>query len=79
MRLQRNSTTNLAECLIYNNDIIMVTVTRNVLPLTFCDVDTTHEMRDWAGEMAQQLRALAALLEVLNSITSKHMAAHNPL
>jgi hypothetical protein len=32
-----------------------------------------------AGEMAQQLRALAALPEVLNSIPSNHMVAHNHL
>jgi hypothetical protein len=32
-----------------------------------------------AGEMTQQLRALAALLEVLGSIPSNHMVAHNHL
>jgi hypothetical protein len=31
----------------------------------------------WAGEMAQQLRALTALPEVLSSIPSNHMVAHN--
>ena len=31
----------------------------------------------WAGEMAQQLRALTALQEVLSSILSNHMVAHN--
>jgi hypothetical protein len=30
-------------------------------------------------EMAQQLRALAALSEVLSSISSNHMVAHNHL
>ena len=30
-----------------------------------------------AGKMAQQLRALAALPEVLGSIPSNHMVAHN--
>jgi hypothetical protein len=30
-----------------------------------------------AGEMAQRLRALAALPEVLSSIPSNHMVAHN--
>jgi hypothetical protein len=30
-----------------------------------------------AGEMAQQLRALAILPEVLGSMPSNHMAAHN--
>jgi hypothetical protein len=34
----------------------------------------------WGGrEMAQQLRALAALPEVLSSIPSNHMVAHNYL
>ena len=32
-----------------------------------------------AGEVAQQLRALTALLEVLSSIPSNHMVAHKHL
>jgi hypothetical protein len=32
-----------------------------------------------AGEMAQQLRALTALPEVLSSIPSNHMVAYNHL
>jgi hypothetical protein len=32
-----------------------------------------------AGEMAQQLRALTALLEVLSSNSNNHMVAHNHL
>jgi hypothetical protein len=32
-----------------------------------------------AGEMAQQLRALTALLKVLSSNLSNHMVAHNHL
>jgi hypothetical protein len=32
-----------------------------------------------AGEMAQWLRALTALLKVLSSNTSNHMVAHNHL
>jgi hypothetical protein len=32
-----------------------------------------------AGEMAQQLRALAALPEVLSTNPSNHMVAHNHL
>ena len=32
-----------------------------------------------AGEMAQPLRALTALLEVLSSIPTNHMVAHNHL
>jgi hypothetical protein len=39
-----------------------------------------HLRTQWrAGEMAQQLRALTALLEVLSSIPSNHMVAHNYL
>jgi hypothetical protein len=34
---------------------------------------------DWAGEMAQRLRALTALPEVLSSVPSNHMVAHNHL
>jgi hypothetical protein len=33
----------------------------------------------WAGEMAQQVRALAVLPEVLSSIPSSHMVAHSHL
>jgi hypothetical protein len=33
----------------------------------------------WAGEMAQWLRALTALLKVLSSIPSNHMVAYNHL
>ena len=32
-----------------------------------------------AGEMAQRLRALAALSDVLSSILSNHMVTHNHL
>jgi hypothetical protein len=31
----------------------------------------------WAGEVAQWLRALTALPEVLSSISSNHVVAHN--
>jgi hypothetical protein len=34
---------------------------------------------DGAGEMAQQLRALTEFPEVLSSIPSNHMVAHNHL
>ena len=37
------------------------------------------KVRSWAGEMAQWLRALPALPEVLSSIPSDHMVAHNHL
>ena len=33
----------------------------------------------WAGEMAQQLRTLTVLPEVLSSISSNHMVAHDHL
>ena len=33
----------------------------------------------WVGEMAQWLRALTVLLEVLSSNPSNHMVAHNHL
>jgi hypothetical protein len=33
----------------------------------------------WAGEMAQWLRTLALLPEVLSSIPSNHMVTHNHL
>jgi len=35
--------------------------------------------KNWAGEMAQRLRALTVVPEVLSSIPSNHMAAHNHL
>ena len=39
-----------------------------------------EEVAYWgAGEMAQRLRALTALSEVLSSIPSNHMVAHNLL
>ena len=33
--------------------------------------------KNWAGKMAQQVRALTALPKVLSSIPSNHMVAHN--
>ena len=33
----------------------------------------------WAGEVAQRLRALPAIAEVLSSIPRNHMVAHNCL
>jgi hypothetical protein len=38
-----------------------------------------NERQIRAGEMAQQLRVLTALPEVLSSISSNHMMAHNHL
>lgn len=42
---------------------------------------TLRNMYEWsgAGEMAQRLRALAALPEVLGSIPGTHLVAHNKL
>jgi hypothetical protein len=34
-------------------------------------------IQNWAGEMAQWLRALTALPKVPSSIPSNHMVAHN--
>ena len=38
-----------------------------------------NKSKKGAEEMAQWLRALTALLEVLSSIPSNHMVAHNHL
>jgi hypothetical protein len=38
-----------------------------------------HNWYEWAGEMAQWRRALTALPEILSSIPSNHMVAHNHL
>jgi hypothetical protein len=40
---------------------------------------TKIKVKYWAEEMAQWLRALTALPEVLSSIPSNHMVAHNHL
>jgi hypothetical protein len=42
-------------------------------------VDREKEKISWAEEMAQRLRALAALPEVLSSIPSNHKMAHDHL
>jgi hypothetical protein len=38
-----------------------------------------QEEKYWAGEMAQWLRAMTTLTEVLSSIPSNHVVAHNHL
>jgi hypothetical protein len=38
-----------------------------------------NNIQIWAGEIAQWLRALTALLEVLSSVPCTHMVAHNHL
>jgi len=40
---------------------------------------TVKVPEEGAGERAQQLRALTALPEVLSSVPSNHMVAHNHL
>ena len=42
-------------------------------------LDAFKDNTKWAGEMAQKLRALSALLEVLSSIPSNHMLTHTHL
>jgi hypothetical protein len=47
-----------------------------------CLISILHFIKSWgtgAGEIAQQLRTLTALPEVLNSIPNNHMVAHNHL
>ena len=46
---------------------------------TFFPNQKIMSLKMWAGEMAQQLRAPTALPEVLSSIPSNHMVAHNHL
>ena len=42
-----------------------------------CCGQSARNVEGWAGEMAQWLRALTTLLEVLSSNPSNHMEAHN--
>jgi len=56
-----------------------VSGTHNSLqPLASAPMDTPKKVKG-AGEMAQPLRALTALTEVLSSIPSNRMVAHNHL
>jgi hypothetical protein len=50
-----------------------------LLPLYFTFHTDSNKKSIGAGEMAQQLRALTALPEVLSSSPSNHMVAHNYL
>jgi hypothetical protein len=54
-----------------------------VLELKACTVTASIiwllKRQNLAGEMAQRLRALIVLPEVLSSIPSNHMVAHNHL
>jgi hypothetical protein len=43
------------------------------------DEKEAYNMKEKAGEVAQRLRALTALPEVLSSIPSNHMVAQNHL
>ena len=47
--------------------------------LSYIIVTYHKQQNQGAGEIAQRLRALAVLLEVLSSILSNHMVAHNHL
>jgi hypothetical protein len=44
-----------------------------------CHINDRQEVTSGAGDMAQSLRALTALPEVLSSNPSNHMVAHNHL
>lgn len=48
-------------------------------PENVLEVQDCKSAQHGAGEMAQRLRALAALPEVLSSIPSNYMVAHNDL
>jgi hypothetical protein len=48
-------------------------------PYPVCQIAFLKKSLPGAGEMAQQLRALTALLEVLSPIPSNHVMAHNHL
>jgi hypothetical protein len=52
----------------------IITIKRS---LSLLQTDTIIESYNWAGEMAQHLRALTAFLEVLSSNPNNHMVAHN--
>ena len=52
------------------------TIRFHLKPVRMAKIKNTD---DWAGEMAQKLRALPALPKVLSSIPSNHMVAHNHL
>ncbi|ERE78386.1 Lipogenin [Cricetulus griseus] len=52
---------------------------RSLSPSHFLFPDWRKTDGSGAGEMAQRLRALTALPEVLSSIPSNHMVAHNHL
>ena len=49
------------------------------LLVTFASSLSYYKTESWPGEMAQRLRALTTLPEVLSSIPSNHMVAHNHL
>jgi hypothetical protein len=50
-----------------------------MIKLTYKDIYHLKKLKYWAREMAQQLRALTSLPEVLSSIPCNHMVAHNHL
>ena len=55
-----------------------------ILILTWCETENSNHPKFYklilgAGEMAQRLRALAALVEDLGSVLNIHISAHNYL
>jgi len=68
---------------LHNNETLTKTVTvwgPRIEPWSF-EKTTSQPSKSffWAGEMAQQLRALTGLPEILSSIPSNHMVIHNHL
>jgi hypothetical protein len=52
---------------------------QNAYKLTYTQAYAYKTISKGAGEMAQQLKALTSLSEVLSTIPSNHMVAHNHL
>ena len=66
----------------YFSSLCQLPLSHQINKIIFLGFELTmliYKNLSWAGEMAQQLRALTALPEVLSSISSNHMVAHNHL
>jgi hypothetical protein len=59
--------------------VIISRVSEKLSTLSICIFISLKNIKSGAEEMAQRLRALTALPEVLSSIPSNHMVAHNHL
>jgi hypothetical protein len=59
---------------LYTDAVVLSKTCRTPHRISKCE-----KQRQRAGEMAQWLRALTTLSEVLSSIPSNHMVAHNHL